>query len=149
MNFAIPIAASRSCGTQKKRHTSSLSSAPKASLTLGAPLSGRKLVKAPSATSAARASILPRSAATTIGIGSAGGTSSLKPPGPRSPANTGRSASTASRTLLSGLTNGTPVPRSAITFDDDPSPGTKGPPEGPGHAAGGWGRTAGGRAGGG
>src|SRR5947207_3297680 len=54
---------------QKKRQTSSLSGAPKASATWRAPLSGRKFVKAPSASSPANASILPRSAATTIGAG--------------------------------------------------------------------------------
>src|SRR4051794_31577225 len=112
---------------QKKRQTSSLPGAPNASATCGAPLSGRKLVNAPSASSAARASIFPRSAATTIGGGVAGGCSRRKPLGPRSPARIGRSASTASRTFDSGFWNGISFQRSTMTFDDDPRPSTKRP----------------------
>ncbi len=92
MKRAIGSTCSRGPGMQKKRQSSSKSSAAAASgsTTRSSPLSGRKLVKAPSAFSAAIASILPRSAATMIGTGAEGGCSSLKPPAPRSPASTGR-----------------------------------------------------------
>jgi hypothetical protein len=59
----------------------------------------------------------------------------LKPPGPRSPRSTGRSASTASRTRVSGFVNGTPFQRSTMTFDDDPRPRQKRPPEASASAA--------------
>ena len=66
-------ASSAGAGKQKKRQTSSLSGAPNASATWRVPLSGRKFVNAPSPSSPARPSIFPRSAATTIGTGAAGG----------------------------------------------------------------------------
>src|SRR3954468_4940525 len=129
MRRAAGSAASSASGKQKKRQTSSLSGAPNASATCPVPDSGRKFVNAPSPSSAASASILPRSAATTIGTGYGGGVSSLNPPGPRSPASTGRSPSIAARMRESGFSNGTPFQRSTITFDDEPSPRTKRPRE--------------------
>src|SRR3954452_23473029 len=82
MRRAAGSAASSASGKQKKRQTSSLSGAPNASATWRVPLSGRKFVNAPSPSSAASASILPRSAATTIGTGSARGASRLEPARP-------------------------------------------------------------------
>ena len=90
MNRARGSTCSRSPGRQKKRHRSSkpVGRARRApSVTCGRPASGRKLVNAPSARSTASRSILPRSAASTIGGGSAGGCSSLKPVDVRSPEN--------------------------------------------------------------
>src|SRR3954466_15562852 len=60
MRRASGSASSAGWGRQKKRQTSSLPGAPKASATWGAPPSGRKFVNAPSASSAARASVRPR-----------------------------------------------------------------------------------------
>ena len=69
MKRASGSTASRSPGRQKKRQSSSNPSGAPCScaVTLGRPPSGRKLVKAPSARSTASSSILPRSAASTIG----------------------------------------------------------------------------------
>ena len=74
MKRASGSTASRSPGRQKKRQSSSKPSGAPSSwaVTLGSPPSGRKLVKAPSARSTASSSILPRSAASTIGTRCAG-----------------------------------------------------------------------------
>src|SRR3954469_2161784 len=91
---------------------------------------GRKFRKAPSPSSPAVWSIRSRSAAITIGTGRSGGTSSLKPPLPaRSPASAARRNSTTSRTRVRGRSNGISFQRSTITFDDDPIPRQKRPPE--------------------
>ena len=115
-----------------------MSGAPNSSTTCFTFASGRKFVKAPSAMRAARRSIRPRSAARTIGTGWSGGDASLKPPGPRSPASTGRRYSTVSRTLASGRSNGIPFQFSTITFDEAPSPSVKRPPERSASAAAVW-----------
>ena len=99
-------------------------------------------MNAPSPISAARRSILPRSAASTIGTGCAGGDSSRNPPSPRSPASTGRRYSTVSRIFESGFSNGMPFQRSTITFDDAPRPSTKRPLEASASAATCWARIA-------
>ena len=84
-----------------------------------------------------------RSAAMTIGISCSGAVSSLKPPGPRSPRNMGRSASTDSRTRVSGFSKRPSFQRSTMTFDEDPIPSTKRPPEASASAAACWARMAG------
>ena len=75
MKRAIGSTCSRGPGMQKKRQSSSKSSGAAASgaTTCSSPLKGRKLVKAPSAFSAAIASIFPRSAATMIGTSAPAG----------------------------------------------------------------------------
>ena len=86
-------------------------------------------MNAPSASSAASASILGRSAASTIGTGTVTGRSSRMPPIPRSAGtdSTGRSASVAHRIFASGRSNWSSLKRSTITFDDAPRPSTNRP----------------------
>ena len=91
-------------------------------------------MKAPSAFSTARRSILPRSAASTIGTRSAGGDSSLKP-STRSPSSTGRRKSTASEIIVSGFSNGILFQPSTIRSDEAPMPSAKRPPEASARAA--------------
>ena len=100
-------------------------------------------MKAPSARSTASSSILPRSAASTIGTGSAGAVSSLKPVAVRSPASAVRRNSSVSRTLLSGRSNGIPFQPSTIRSEEDPIPSTKRPPEASASAAASWASSAG------
>ena len=89
-------------------------------------------MKAPSARSTASSSILPRSAASTIGTGSAGGASSLKPVAVRSPARAASRKSSVSRTLLSGFSKGIPFQPSTIRSEEEPMPSTKRPLRGAG-----------------
>ena len=93
----------------------------------GRPLRGRKLVTCPSACEAASSSILPRSAARTIGTGAASRLSSLKPPAPRSPASTGRRNSSVSRMLRQRRLERGPVP----ALDDDVRRGAEAEHEAP------------------
>ena len=86
-------------------------------------------MKAPSARSTASSSILPRSAASTIGTGSAGGVSSLKPVAVRSPASAAWRKSSVSRTLLSGFSKGIPFQPSTMRSEEEPMPSTKRPSE--------------------
>jgi hypothetical protein len=86
-------------------------------------------VKAPSARSTARSSILPRSAASTIGTRCAGAVSSLNPLAVRSPSSAVRRKSSVSRTLLSGRSKGIPFQPSTIRFEDEPIPSTNRPRE--------------------
>ncbi len=82
-------------------------------------------MKAPWARSTARSSILPRSAASTIGGGAAGGASSLKPVSVRSPASAVCRKSRVSRTLLSGFSKGMPFQPSTMRSEEEPIPSTK------------------------
>ena len=84
-------------------------------------------MKAPSARSIASSSILPRSAASTIGTRSAGAVSSLKPVEVRSPASATWRNSRVSRTLLSGFSKGIPFQPSMIRSEEEPIPSTKRP----------------------
>ena len=84
-------------------------------------------MNAPSAFSTARRSILPRSAASTIGTFSAGAASSLKP-STRSPSSTGRRKSTASETIESGFSNGILFQPSTMRSEEAPMPRAKRPP---------------------
>ena len=100
-------------------------------------------MKAPSARSTASSSILPRSAASTIGTRSAGGASSLKPVAVRSPASAASRKSSVSRTLLSGFSKGIPFQPSTIRSEEEPMPSTKRPPEASASAAASWASSAG------
>ena len=124
MNRARGSTCSRSPGRQKKRHRSSKPwGAPSSSaVTFGSAARGRKLVNAPSAFSTASLSILPRSAASTIGTGSAGGCSSLKPVDVRSPENAARRNSSVCDILVSGLANGIWFQPSTIRSEEAPMP---------------------------
>ena len=86
-------------------------------------------MKAPSACSTASCSILPRSAASTIGISWAGFVSSLKRVAVRSPASATLRNSRVSRTLESGFSKGMPFQPSMIRSEEEPMPRTKRPPE--------------------
>ena len=138
MKRASGSTSSRSPARQKKRLSSSKpSGAPSIpSMTWGRPPSGRKFVNAPSAFSTASRSILPRSAATMIGIGSAGGCSSLKPPRPRPPAKTSRRKSIVSETFDSGRSNVIWFQPSTMRSDDEPMPSAKRPLLSIGHGGG-------------
>ena len=104
---------------------------------------GRRLVNAPSPSSAASASILPRSAAMTIGTGSAGGALELEAAGPAlARQHRAQRLDGARASRLSGRSNGISFQRSTITFDDEPSPSTKRPPEASASAAACWASTA-------
>ena len=92
-------------------------------------------MKAPAACSTASSSILPRSAASTIGTSCAGAVSSLKPVSVRSPASAGARKSSVSRTLLSGFSNGIPFQPSTIRSEEEPRPSTKRPSEASASAA--------------
>ena len=131
MKRASGSTASRSPGRQKKRQSSSKPSGAPSSwaVTFGRPPSGRKLVKAPSARSTARSSILPRSAASTIGTRCAGAVSSLKPLGGALAVE--RRAQEVERlaTLLSGRSKGIPFQPSTIRSEEEPIPSTKRPRE--------------------
>ena len=81
-------------------------------------------MNAPSALSTASLSILPRSAASTIGTGSAGARSSLKPVDVRSPENAARRNSSVCEILVSGLANGIWFQPSTIRSDEAPMPST-------------------------
>ena len=145
MNRASGSTCSRSPGRQKKRQSSSKPSGRAVELRghlLGSPESGRKLVNAPSAFSTASRSILPRSAASTIGTGG-GGCSSLNPVGVRSPASAGRRKSTVSETFDSGRSNGIPFQPSTIRSEEAPIPSTKRPPLASASAAACWASSAG------
>ena len=111
--------------------------------TLGSPPSGRKLVKAPSPRSTASSSILPRSAASTIGTRSAGGDLELE---------AGRGALAVERRAqelerladrLSGFSKGIPFQPSTIRSEEEPIPSTKRPPEASASAAASWASSAG------
>ena len=128
MKFAT---SSPSPGTQKKRQMTSVGPpAPSRmrSTTCSVADSGRKFTNVPSPSSPPSRSMRSRSAAMTIGTGSAGGVSSLKPPGPRPPDSTSRSTVTLSRTRVSGFSNVRWFQRSTITSDEEPIPSTKRPP---------------------
>ncbi len=116
MKRASGSTCSRSPGRQKKRQSSSKPSGAPSScaVTFGRPPSGRKLVKAPSARSTASSSILPRSAASTIGTRWAGAVSSLKPVAVRSPSSAVRRNSSGLADLAQRPLEGDPVP----AFDD-------------------------------
>src|SRR5436190_530855 len=138
MRRASTAVCSRSPWRQKKRHSTSVAPAslPAAlspsrisAVTLSTDASGVKFTNAPSPSSPASRSIFPRSAAMTIGTCSSGGMSSLKPPPARSPASAARRNSTASRVRVSGFSNGIPFQRSTMTFDEEPMPRQKRPPE--------------------
>ncbi len=126
MNRARGSTCSRSPGTQKKRHSSSKpSGAPSScSVTLGRAARGRKLVNAPSAFSTASLSILPRRAASTIGSGSVGARSSLKPVDVRSPENAALRNSSVCEILVSGRSNGIWFQPSTMRSDEAPMPST-------------------------
>ena len=81
-------------------------------------------MNAPSALSTASRSILPRSAASTIGGGSAGGCSSLKPVDVRSPENAARRNSSVFEIFVSGFENGIWFQPSTIRSDEAPIPST-------------------------
>ena len=100
-------------------------------------------MKAPSALSTARSSILPRSAASTIGTRCAGAVSSLKPVSVRSPSSAARRNSSVSRTLLSGFSKGIPFQPSTIRSEEEPMPSTKRPREASASAAASWASSAG------
>ena len=89
-------------------------------------------MKAPSARSTASSSILPRSAASTIGTRCAGFCSSLKPVCVRSPFSATSRKSSVSRTLLSGRSKGIPFQPSTIRSEEAPRPSTKRPAGGVG-----------------
>ena len=112
-------------------------------VTFGRPESGRKLVNAPAAFSTARRSILPRRAASTIGGGSAGGCSSLKPVAVRSPARAAATKSTVSETLLSGRSNGMPFHPETIRSEEAPMPSANLPSLASASAAACWASSAG------
>ena len=86
-------------------------------------------MKAPSARSTASRSILPRSAASTIGGGSAGGASSLKRVSVRSPASAVRRNPSVSSTFASGRSKGIPFQPSTIRSEEAPIPSTNRPRE--------------------
>ncbi len=69
--------------------------------------------------------------------------SSLKPPGPRSPASTVRRISTVSRTFVSGFSKGIWFQRSTITLEEEPMPRQKRPSLASCSAAACWASTAG------
>ena len=100
------------------------------------------MLNAPSAFSTASRSILPRSAASTIGTGG-GACSSLKPFGVRSPASAGRRKSTVSATFDSGRSNGIPFQPSTIRSEEAPIPSAKRPPLASASAAACWASSAG------
>ena len=100
-------------------------------------------MKAPSARSSASSSILPRSAASTIGTRSAGGDSSLKPVAVRSPASAVCRKSSVSRTLLSGFSKGISFQPSTMRSEEEPMPSTKRSREALASAAASWASSAG------
>ena len=100
-------------------------------------------MKAPSARSTASSSILPRSAANTIGTRCAGAVSSLNPLGVRSPSSAVRRNSRVSRTRLSGRSKGMPFQPSTIRSEEEPIPSTKRPREASASAAASWASSAG------
>ena len=100
-------------------------------------------MNAPSAFSTASLSILPRSAASTIGTGSAGGRSSLKPVDVRSPENAARRNSSVCEILVSGLANGIWFQPSTIRSDEAPIPSTNLPSLASDRAAACWASSAG------
>src|SRR5882757_997344 len=145
MKRASGSTSSRGPGRQKKRQRSSKSSGAPSSwaTTWGSPSSGRKLVKAPSACSTASSSILPRRAASTIGISWAGFVSSLKRVEVRSPASATLRNSSVSRTLESGFSKGIWFQPSMIRSEEEPMPSTKRPSEASDSAAASWASSAG------
>ncbi len=145
MKRASGSTCSRSPGRQKKRQSSSnpCGAPSSCATTFGSPPSGRKFVNAPSARSTASSSILPRSAASTIGTRRAGAVSSLKPLAVRSPSSAVRRNSSVSRTLLSGRSKGIPFQPSTIRSEEDPIPSTNRPREASASAAASWASSAG------
>ena len=112
-------------------------------MTCPSPESGRKLENAPSAFSTARRSILPRSAASTIGGGSGGACSSLKPVEVRSPAKAARRKSTVAEIFASGRSKVMSFQPSTIRSDEAPMPRAKRPPLASAIAAACWASSAG------
>ena len=97
--------------------------------TCSAAESGRKFTNVPSPSSPPSRSILPRSAASTIGTGCGRRRLELEAARRRARRRApARSISTVSRIRVSGFSNGISFQRSTITFDDEPRPSTKRPP---------------------
>ncbi len=100
-------------------------------------------MNAPSAFSTASLSILPRSAASTIGSGSVGARSSLKPVAVRSPENAARRKSSVCEILVSGFSKGIWFQPSTIRSEEAPMPSTNLPLLASARAAASWASSAG------